>query len=376
MGHDVQRTETSKLLENLVHLSRLALQADKQQVEAFVRRLTRILMKDYPDAGKAIEGFIGAGATTRAREKPETSSSAGMRLVPVDRESRWDLLNIEVAPFVSPAPIMSAELSAEIEQVIAERLRTPELMKAGLEPSRTVLFTGPPGVGKTLTAHWMAQKLNKPLFTLDLASVMSSLLGKTGNNLRAVLEYAKANDGVLFLDEFDAVAKRRNDDTEVGELKRLVTVILQEVDKWPANRLLIAATNHGELLDPAIWRRFDAVINFPLPDTTHLEQIFSEELGPDGRQDWARALAIVLDGQSYSDAARTLRALKRQAVLTDTAVEVCVLDLIKRETHALPKPNLKALAVRLESAGIPQRQVAEMTGLSRDTIRRARNEEA
>ncbi|KOO11114.1 AAA family ATPase, partial [Vibrio xuii] len=140
-------------------------------------------------------------------------------------------------------------------QVLLEREYNDALLSEGLQPTKSIIFQGPPGVGKTLSARWLANQLDLPLLTLDLATVMSSFLGKTGSNVRAVLEHAMSFPCVLLLDEFDAIAKRRDDDRELGELKRLVTVLLQTIDEWPATSLLIAATNHGELLDPAIWRR-------------------------------------------------------------------------------------------------------------------------
>src|SRR2546427_8279310 len=95
---------------------------------------------------------------------------------------------------------------------------------------------------------------------------MSSYLGKTGANVRAVLSHAQEQPCVLLLDEFDAIAKRRDDDSDVGELKRLVTVILQTIDDWQPTSLLVAATNHSDLLDPAVWRRFDVTLQFDLPN--------------------------------------------------------------------------------------------------------------
>lgn len=366
--------ENSKLLDNLVQLSRLALLGDRKQLESYVRRLGRTISKEHPDTGGALLHLVTAGMPMRRGAAGEPDRS-GTRLVPVDQESRWDLLRIEKAPHAPTAPVLSRSVADQIDQIVLERKRAAELQKMDLEPSRTILFVGAPGVGKTLTAYWIAERLHKPLFVLDLASVMSSLLGKTGNNLRAALEYAKANDGVLLLDEFDALAKMRNDQTEVGELKRLVTVILQEIDRWPADRLLIAATNHGELLDPAIWRRFDAVVPFRMPAEADLRRLLQQELPEEVDDNWHRALSVVFDGKSYSDVSRSLRSVRRQALLRNESLADRLTELVRGELDNLTKGQRKAVGVELEAVGLSQRQVSEMTGLSRDTIRKARSVE-
>lgn len=362
--------EKTKVAEILVHLARLAIGGEKREVEAYVRRLGRTLAKDYPEAAQSMSELVASGVATRAAG--DRDRSHGTRLLPVDVESRLELLRVEPVSSMADAPVLVEGVRAQIEQVILERQHVEKLAAADLDPSRTILFTGPPGVGKTLTAHWIAHRLNKPLFTLDLASVMSSLLGKTGTNLKTVLEYAKNNDCVLLLDEFDAVAKRRNDDSEVGELKRLVTVILQEIDLWPANRLLIAATNHGELLDPAVWRRFDAVVDFPNPSAEYLERLVQQELGDDVPLPWQKAIATIYEGRSFSDVARHLRSVRRQALLASQPIADKLIEFVAAEMQMLPKSALKRVGAQLENAGLTQRHVAEITGLSRDTIRKAR----
>src|SRR5438477_8302827 len=122
-------------------------------------------------------------------------------------------------------------------------------------PSR-MLIHGPPGTGKTQTARWITGQLSLPLLTVRCDTLVSSLLGQTSKNLRRVFEHAVQRPCVLFLDEFDALASARGNERDVGELQRVVISLLQNVDALPDNTILIAATNHEQLLDPAVWRRF------------------------------------------------------------------------------------------------------------------------
>jgi SpoVK/Ycf46/Vps4 family AAA+-type ATPase len=243
---------------------------------------------------------------------------------PVDLDSRLDLVRVEWHPTVPVAPIWSAVIRRALRQLVAERNAGERLAAAALEPTRTVLFSGPPVVGKTLAARWVAQELGRPLVVLDLATVMSSFLGRTGTNLRHVMDYAKSLDSVLLLDEIDVLAKRRDDQHEVGELKRLVTALLQEIDAWPSSSLLIAATNHAELLDPAAWRRFELQVAFGLPaerEVLAAVRTFLRAASPDTAvaEPLQRALALLFTGQSYSDIERALTGVRRAAGSSNSA---------------------------------------------------------
>ncbi|MEO0857735.1 MAG: ATP-binding protein, partial [Bacteroidota bacterium] len=239
-------------LKDFTHLSRLAISGDSASAVALVRRISRRLSKTDPEAAATLYELV-SGSTTPLRK-------AAVPALPTDQDSRLHLVKFEPSVRLGIEPVWTEEVGKVLSDIIQERERADELAERGLLPTRTLLLTGMPGVGKTLAAQWISQSLELPLMTLDLAAVMSSYLGKTGSNLRSVLDYAAKTPCLLLLDEFDAIAKRRGDDVELGELKRLVTVLLQSVDEWPAHGLLVAATNHPELLDPAVWRRFDIVL--------------------------------------------------------------------------------------------------------------------
>ena len=224
-----------------------------------------------------------------------------------------------------------------------------------------------------MSARWLASQLERPLITLDLATVMSSYLGKTGSNIRSALEYAKSVSSVLLLDEFDAIAKRRDDDGDVGELKRLVNVLLQEIDDWPSSSLLIAATNHGELLDPAIWRRFDEVLMFKMPDvvrrTEYIRSLFAED------DDVAAWLPVMVDAwkeRSPSDMARAVRTMRRRAAVMHLDVVDAMIDIVGPTLRAAPAKARQEAAELLSAAGASDRQISAAIGISRDTLRRKR----
>ena len=362
------KSDIEKLTDELVHFARVAIQGDEKQTGAFIRRLVRKLNVIAPE--RAAELKIVAETAPRSSQA-SVARKAPPPSVPVDGETRLSLLQLFEPKGDVSQPILPDALRDLLKRLIAERTKVAELQKFGMEPTKSVLLVGPPGVGKTITAHWIATSLKKPLYTLNLASVMSSYLGRTGANIRNVLSFFQHNDGVLFLDEFDAVAKKRSDDSDIGELRRLVTVILQEIDNWPSDRLLIAATNHGDLLDPAIWRRFDSVIKFPLPNEDLLYKK-AQQILPTGTDDaLIRALAVVMSGRSFSDLENEVRKIVRQAVITNQHISDVALSYLNECLGSLKKDELKSVALNLLDSGMSQRQVSDFTGLARDTIRSA-----
>ncbi|KJS36241.1 MAG: hypothetical protein VR70_14300 [Rhodospirillaceae bacterium BRH_c57] len=358
-----------QISENLVQLARLGLAGRSQDVQAYLRQIVRRVRKAEPALAQQLSELLAMAPSSLSPLR-----DFGSTIMPIDADSRLALVKNEYPVLVQNSPILEDALRVKIEQVVQERSHLAALEAQGLGPTRSLLFVGPPGVGKTMSARWLACLLKRPLITLDLATVMSSYLGKTGSNIRAVLEYAKSVESVLLLDEFDAIAKRRDDEGDVGELKRLVTVILQEVDDWPSTSLLIAATNHGELLDPAIWRRFDDVLEFPLPSSCQREVALRDLFGDDARHlgAWLPILSDFWGDRSFSDLRRSVQWVRRRATTKGTDVIEVLLDQIGGELRISSAETRKRAAKLLSEAGYSDRRISELVGISRDTIRKGR----
>lgn len=367
---------------DLVNLARLASTDAQDDVRLYIARLVRKYRQVRPSLAAQLDGYLRSSrarsSTTPVLRRVDTPPPVGTDALrppmPIDKDSQLRLLRVfDDTEGIAP-PLLSPALLREIQGIVQERRERERLQARGIRPTKSAILFGPPGVGKTLTARWIASQLGKPLWVLDLTAVMSSLLGRTGNNVRAALDYAKESSAVLLLDEIDAIAKRRGDDSDIGELKRLVTVILQEVDHWPDTGLLLGATNHPELIDPALWRRFDAVLEFGAPDSGSVRLAVERYLGPDIEVfgPWLPVLAQALQGKSISDVERVLLRLRRGLVLSDTTVE----DLVRRVIEAdVGRPEDKGvrlnLAVELARTGLyPHTEISRLTGVARDTIRK------
>ncbi|RQG73503.1 ATPase [Pseudomonas aeruginosa] len=369
--------ELTKVKSDLVQVARLALNEKTDDVRLFVARLVRQYRGVEPELAEQLETFLrtitpgGTGHYMRRAAPPKIDGGT----LPADEESRLSLLKIFNDGLEFPAPLLDATVQGSLAQLIKERKQINKLAALGLHPTKSSVFVGAPGVGKTITARWIAAQLGVPLFVLDLTAVMSSLLGKSGANLRAALDYAKRVPSVLFLDEIDAIAKRRSDDSDVGELKRLVTVILQEVDEWPSSSLLLAATNHPELIDPALWRRFDLIVEFKAPDAEAVGVAIKRFLGPDLPyfEKWIGVLSYALQKQSFSDIEREMQRFRRSLALGSSNSEKLIEDLVRLKTPQLERTEQIEFAVLLDNeTSLSQRAIHDITGVSRDTIRKHR----
>ncbi|MGW2824127.1 AAA family ATPase [Streptomyces sp. NPDC001443] len=372
----------------LLEVMDAGLRADTQAVREQCRRLMRRPPEDAHHA-VTLRAELRALLTASQGQNPlrgvDVAQSAAavtpetMNL-PRDPETNQVLLRVAEAA-ASHGPILDDVTRQRVDALIAERPLREALVDAGLQPSRSVLLSGPPGVGKTLTASHIASQMKQTLLVVDLASVMSSYLGRTGRNLRSILDYASQNECVLFIDEFDALAKRREDDSDVGELKRLVNVLLLELDRWPPGSFLIAATNHKELLDSAISRRFDVLIELPLPEIDERKLLISSlpaVVSTAVSDDTCGLMALATDGLSHSDIVRLCNGIARESIVRDgnlSSLEEGLVSLAVPKLRALagedPKVREKVAVAASVHLGLSNRKIANLLGVSHPTISRA-----
>ena len=213
--------------------------------------------------------------------------------------------------------ILSHEIRITVTQMIEEQQRADLLRSFNLEPRSRVLLTGPPGNGKTSLAEAIAAELAVPFFVVRYDSLIASYLGETAQRLRELFQYARLRRCVLFFDEFDALGKERGDIQETGEIKRVVNSLLLEIDSLPSYVVLIAATNHPELLDRATWRRFQIKTVLAAPTSAQIADWFDLIVRrfPEFSASGSNQLSAKLVGNSFSELEDMVQDVMRRRVL-------------------------------------------------------------
>ncbi len=198
--------------------------------------------------------------------------------IPRDREKGFPLCEIRENYYGFHDLIVEKELMRKLKRLIAENESAEIIRSHGLCPKKKILLCGPPGTGKTLTSQVLSSEFGFPLVYVRFDSIVSSYLGETASNLRKIFDFIEHGQWIVLFDEFDIIGKRRDDPEEHGEIKRVVNNFMQMLDNFSGESILIAATNHQHLLDVAIWRRFDEIVYYTMPDKQRREKLFNKYL--------------------------------------------------------------------------------------------------
>lgn len=248
-----------------------------------------------------------------------------------------NLLSAEYTETTFAQLTYSQALSERFQRIILEQRQQQALAKHGLHPRRKILLFGPPGTGKTITASALAGELKLPLFTIRLDGLITKFMGETASKLRVIFDAMKNTRAVYFFDEFDAIGGDRNLGNDVGEIRRVLNSFLQFMEQDRSDSLILAATNYVKLLDTALFRRFDDVIEYSLPDSHQVEMVIRNRLYSFKlkKMNWKK-IQEVAEGLSHAEITRACDEAAKQSILSDlsTVTEKLLLEALQERKHA------------------------------------------
>lgn len=282
------------------------------------RRAAQAIVQEEEDKrhnvlARELRGILAANSALAINEEPALPE------IPVDRDSSLPLAYMSRPDALLSDLVLAAQPAHSLHALLNEVRHWSTLDASGLPRRNRLLLSGPPGCGKTSTVEALAGELGRPLVTARVEGLISSYLGETAANLSSLFEFASSGACVLFLDEFDSLGKRRDDPSDHGELRRVVNAVLQQIDRYSGPSLIVAATNHSGVLDSALWRRFDAIVELPLPTQPEIIKLLQHLLpGVPGDLEWA--LSRELEGQPHAAVEYFAHSVRRAAVLEDARV--------------------------------------------------------
>lgn len=303
-------------------------QAAREYIEHEKRKKHTIVAKDLEKALYTSNGSSGSNKRFK-----------NAMPIPRDTEKGFPLLEIQHFDISMDSLLICQETKQQLEQVIREFKDADVFATYNLQNKKKVLLCGRPGTGKTFSARIVSSVLQIPLVYVRFDSIISSYLGETASNLRKVFDFIENGTWIVLFDEFDIIGKNRDDSHEHGEIKRVVNNFLQMLDNIKGESLILAATNHQYMLDPAIWRRFDDVIYYELPDEHIRKTLFELYLRPikkDSDIDLPKVVALTkglssADIKMITEEAMKLSIMDSRPCLAQSDIETAVHKFSRRE---------------------------------------------
>ena len=277
--------------------------------------------KNHPLVARDLERLLASynGLSVVRSSNGLAPLPGGSRDIPKDKERDVPLIEMFEPARRLGDLVLDDGTRRTLERIVEENRKADVLKTHGARPANRILFCGPPGCGKTVSTEAVAAELYLPLALVRFDAVVSSYLGETAANLRKVFDFARSRPMVVLFDEFDAIGKDRDSLEEHGEIKRVVNSFLQILDGFRSDTVAIAATNHQGLLDPALWRRFDEIVFFGLPDSVRIEDLLRRNLRQIGIHPAINLqdLSVELVGLSHADVERIARDAVKDMLLNE-----------------------------------------------------------
>ena len=252
--------------------------------------------------------------------KSRALPGASSRLVPIAR-ARGEVANLLHVSYPENRladMVLDGSVQVQLQRILKEQRMFARIREHGLSPRRKLLLVGPPGTGKTMTASVLAGELGLPLFLVRLDSLITKFMGETAAKLRQIFDAVAEVRGVYFFDEFDAIGSQRGLPNDVGEIRRVLNSFLQMIENDHSNSLVVAATNHPEILDYALLRRFDDVIQYQLPSPVQAADLIRSRLGGFAPKPFPlKDLSKKVEGLSYAEIRRAVDEAIKEAVMHD-----------------------------------------------------------